>query len=267
MTGLALYLNGKRCDLTTDSVFSAELDSSGALQAVVTATWPAAALAVGSVSLTHWTVVNTAKAERELNDCRPVSDWAGLVEQLIPFQTVTLPRCQYQQVQPGRWEQVGWSVLPVEQGGTGLTSVADGAMLMGKGGAFAPLAAGSNASLLRMRGGMPVRETLEAAVAEAKGLRLVSGTYTGNGAARTVTLSVQPQVLWIWGDSYNVATLTQEAEHIRTCRQENSYYESVVKLSGSSLSFYNKSGSDGPRATCNVAGTTYRWLALVEVTA
>jgi len=58
-----------------------------------------------------------------------------------------------------------------------------------------------------------------------------------------------------------------EAEHIRTCRQENSYYGSVVKLSGSSLSFYNKSGSDGPRATCNVAGTTYRWLALVEVTA
>jgi len=198
ITEMTLYLNGEPHDLLTGSVFSAALDSAGSLQVVVTVRWPAAELAVGSVALRHWTAVNTSELERELSPAAAVRDWTALIAELTPLQTAHLPRCLYQQVRPGRWEQVAWQVLPVEQGGTGLSALPVGGLLCGNGNGLTVLDVSQADGLLRLRNGKPVWEPLETAMAEAKSLRLFSGSYTGNGQKRTISLPTEPRLLMIW---------------------------------------------------------------------
>ena len=265
LTALTLYLNGAAYDLLHGSVFSTQLDDTGALQVVVSAQWPAAALAVGSVTLTDWTVVNTAALERELSPAAPVADWNGLITGLLPLQTAQLPRCLYQQVRPGRWEQVAWQVLPVSQGGTGLTQLPEGGLLCGGGDRVTVLDMSQTDGLLRLRGGKPVWEPLETAMTEAKTLRLASGSYVGNGKTRTIALPVVPQFLLIWDSQNNTVLLAKDSIYNCTLYYTGGYYDGTVTLYGSELSVYNTNGTDQPVNACNVSGTTYNWLAVVEV--
>ena len=265
ITEMTLYLNGEPHDLLTGSVFSAALDSAGSLQVVVTVRWPAAELAVGSVALRHWTAVNTSELERELSPAAAVRDWAALIAELTPLQTAHLPRCLYQQVRPGRWEQVAWQVLPVEQGGTGVSALPVGGLLCGNGNGLTVLDVSQADGLLRLRNGKPVWEPLETAMAEAKSLRLFSGSYTGNGQKRTISLPAEPRLLMIWDNESNVVVLGSGGVYNCVLYGEDGYYDGQMSLNGNVLSIRNSGGSFQSVNACNVSGTVYQWLAIREV--
>jgi len=265
ITEMTLYLNGEPHDLLTGSVFSAALDSAGSLQVVVTVRWPAAELAVGSVALRHWTAVNTSELERELSPAAAVRDWTALIAELTPLQTAHLPRCLYQQVRPGRWEQVAWQVLPVEQGGTGLSALPVGGLLCGNGNGLTVLDVSQADGLLRLRNGKPVWEPLETAMAEAKSLRLFSGSYTGNGQKRTISLPAEPRLLMIWDNESNVVVLGSGGVYNCVLHGEEGYYDGQMSLNGNVLSIRNSGGSFQPVNACNVSGTVYQWLVILEV--
>ena len=115
-------------------------------------------------------------------------------------------------------------------------------------------------------------------MADLGSLRVMTGTYSGTGKPRTVTLPVSPKLLQIFpesGPAYismvgdplvvdNPAVLADGASRMelaaRSVDEGYAYYRSTVKLSGTELVF---SGSVSGLATAsNRSGVQYRWVAL-----
>lgn len=284
MTGLTLMLNGTSHDLSTGGgVFETALDSQGGLELTVTAQWPVAALAVGSVTLTHFAVVNADRAAARLMDCEALSDWPTLLTALVPFTAVTLPKEVYIQVTPGNWHQIGFETLPVSRGGTGLHTVSRGQMLYADGtDALAAVAAPEEAgSVLRFLDGKPVWSGTEQVISALGSLRIQTGSYTGNGKNRTVTLPVTPKLLAVWpsgGPSFSVLGMLVKDNPIvlgngaasgeiytGSTSGGSKYYSNTVALSGTSLTFSRDAGSDieDPETKYgNRSGVTYHWAAV-----
>lgn len=283
LTALTLRLGGASHSLMNGHIFEAELDSGGGLTAEVTAQWPAAALATGGFRLTGWTVVNAEGIETGLTGCRPLSDWPGLLEALIPFDSRRLERTIYIQTAPGQWDSAGQEVLPVSRGGTGLEKLGAGELLYGGGEAMKVLEVPKDDGLfLRFLSGRPAWSTAAQVISALGALRVQTGTYTGTGAARTVTLPVEPVLLLIFSksgpddsgywdgrvyDNPIVLGNGAKAMEIRwgTVREGRTPYRCTAALSGSTLTFaFNASSgiADAGAVYGNRNGVTYGWVAV-----
>lgn len=284
MTGLTLTLNGVSHDLSAGGgVFETSLNSQGGLTLTATAQWPAAALAVGSVTLTHFAVVNAAAVIAQLTDCEALSDWSALLTGLVPFTEVTLPQEVYIQTFPGIWHQTGFETLPVTRGGTGLAAVSKGQLLYADGSdSLAALAVPEETgSVLRFLDGKPVWNSQPQLISALGSLRLQTGTYTGNGANRTIDLPVEPKLLVIWPEGGPVKPLTGSLISDNpivlgsgatagemcpgTTTSGTMYYLSTVALSGAVLTFAKQASSsitDAATKYGNRSGVIYNWAAV-----
>ena len=151
-------------------------------------------------------------------------------------------------------------------------------MLYGDKESMAPLAAGAEDSVLRMKNGVPQWVGLDATVAELSGVKVMTGNYTGNNAKRNINLSASPKLLFIWGEG-----MLTMADGFKTGRNyQDSYdyygeyltyvYTSTLELDGSVLKLYTTHNAhdqnlNPPTPYFNETGKKYNWVALVEVTA
>ncbi len=283
LTALTLRLGGAAHNLLGGRVFEAALDAGGGLTAEVTAQWPAAALASGSFRLTGWTVVNAGRAEDSLTDCKPLTDWPGLLERLIPFESARLGRMVFVQTAPGQWAEIEREVLPVGRGGTGLAQVEAGQLLYGGAETMEVLPPPeSDGSVLRFLDGRPVWSAVGETVAALGSLRLQTGTYTGTASARTVTLPVEPALLLIFPQDGPYAKIgefpvydnpvvlgngakSMESHWGAVGSNGQRAYQCAVALSGNVLTCSMQAYGDISNASdtyCNRSGVTYRWVAV-----
>lgn len=98
-------------------------------------------------------------------------------------------------------------ILPVARGGTGLSAVAQGALLFGGAGSLTALSPAADGAVLQCFSGAPVWRTREEATADLGHLRCKTGSYTGNGKARTINLPVTPLAVLLHGTDKQFALL------------------------------------------------------------
>lgn len=289
LSELVLCLNDMEHDLMEGGgVFEAELDRNGGLELAVWGSWPYAETDA-SLRLVGLTVVNSDAVDNANGGCLPMRDWPGFLQANAPFGQLLLPRILYMQEAPGLWAAVSQKILPVIGGGTGLDRVERGQLLYGAGeNTMAALDNPDQAGAMLTHDGVrPAWQTGEQ-VAEALGqLRLMTGTYVGNNAQRSVVLPVQPKLLHIFPESgISVSSATggwsvaegmpavladgAEAAQVRSASYTNDSgtytgtWCAKVALSGKTLTF---SKVDGHAAVLkadymNRTGVTYRWTAL-----
>lgn len=271
ITDLTVRLNGGEEEPAANGVFTGTL-TGGNLTLRIAAAWPTTSLAKGSFDLVNITVVNIDGILRQTTNARELSNWAGYLKNLLPLSRYASPEEVFIQTINGTWWPVGKAVYPVSRGGTGLDSIADGAMIYGKSGKFKALAAGANDSVLRFRNGIPAWEAIEKLYADGKGVRMATGSYKGNAAERTINLGVTPVLLVLWDASKNPRLFVQgtkpHGQYDTTSDWDNSVitYYAYIELSGSSLVTSANHGSGHPASTpavyYNANGSTYNWIAL-----
>ena len=292
LSSVSLYLNGVEQDLSQGGgVFETALDRTGSLELTVSAVWPYAQ-DQAVIRLEKLTVVNAGAVDEAAPGSRPLTDWAAFLEAHAPFDCVSVPRALFVQTAPGRWSQTDYEVLPVDRGGTGLTQATEGQLLYGTGtGALAALEPPAEAGSQLVYDGAPQWRTKDQIAQSLGQLRLMSGTYTGTGAARSLELPVAPKLLHIHRngqldesiflnsgsnrttpDMYP-AVLSDGAQAllVRSEGYQNAsgndvvgYWGAVVGLSGSVVTFSVLGGVQAvARADyMNCAGVTYTWTAL-----
>ena len=274
LSALELKLGGDSFDLRTGGVFEGTLDADGGLTVEVRGDWPYTE--PGAIlQMSRPVLVNADQLERSLPGCRGPVDWPGFLEAFGVFDTVQLDRRLLLQVLPGQWVQVDHEVLPVNRGGTGLDKAGSGELLQSSGGQLQLLPPGGSGDFLRMSGGKPGWETVEQVAEYAGFLRMKTGTYSGNGAARTLELGITPKMIVIHG-SHNPYTSNQVMSsliHDNAVALANgaAYMElytytsnsggiltgsATTKLSGSKLIFSNGN------AMGNKSGKSYTWTAI-----
>ena len=291
LSELALYLNDVEHDLMEGGgVFETELDQTGSLEILVWGAWPYAETGA-VVRLSDLTVVDSDVVDSANGGCLPLSDWPGFLEAHAPFEQVAMPRTLYMQEKPGQWVAVSHTVLPADRGGTGLSALTKGQILdSNAANSLAALNPPGEANSVLTYNGTPQWKTASQLGDLLGQLKLMSGTYTGTAAARTVELPVTPKLLhifprggvdtsgfsssnsWTFGDGQPVV-LADGAEAAQMRKQSyktadgESYtgtWGAKIKLSGAALTF---SEVGGTAAVCkadymNRSGVTYCWTAL-----
>lgn len=278
-SGVTVTLNGSAFAMTAGGRYEAVLDGGGGLTVAVTCTWPAAALAAGSFKITKYAVVNVGAIEAAAVGSHVRSDWPEYVAAHAPFASYYTPRQVWIQDNDGQWYPVMFETLPVDRGGTGVAALTPNTML------------GADAhGAIRFMG-------VEDAVAFLGALRMETGSYTGNGAARSLELPVtkEPKLLYVYSaagayidtsvqTSYGVIIPTDNpvlfAQGTKVADNRTvSYYVpsngsighmlhgAYAKLSGKILTFSADAKSGYMNATpaasvCNASGVTYNWIAL-----
>jgi hypothetical protein len=268
ITNMAMAVNGGEAETINGSVaVEAELMINGSLMLEIGAAWPSTSLAGGNLVIENLAIVNVSQLHRQLTEGQAIPDWAAYLRNLLPLESYHSSAEVYLQVTDGNWWPMGFEVLPVSRGGTGVTGFEKDHFLIG----------GAN------------RELRQAGVAEVisllGSLRMATGSYTGNAASRTLDIGIEPKLLYIYpttgpthyGDeSYtryatvdnpvvlaNGATAGETNSH--RVSDGSSVYMSTVKLFGSSLIFDAKRIAyiSQPRALlANRSGVTYNWVAL-----
>ena len=273
---LTVSLNSGEEKDASIGVFSENLVG-GALTVQISATWPSTSLAGGSFDVVNYAVVNLDQVLRQAADAEDMTDWAGFLNGLLPLESCTSPEEVFIQTINGSWWPVGKQVYPVERGGTGLNAIGRGELLYG--GSDNTMerleAADQEHSFLQFTGGMPTWRTREDAIETLGSLRVATGSYTGNGGARTLSLPVTPKLLFIstpsgvgtskpYGSGGTVqdqpCTLGQGTQDNLRYAIENedgstSYSKANIKLNGSIVTL------SGPYF-CNRSGITYNWVAI-----
>lgn len=274
ITGLTLSLNGGEEQDASAGVFEGALSGS-TLTVQFTAAWPSTSLAGGSFEIVNYAVVNIDQAIRQTVDAEELTDWPGYLTNLLPLDNYTSPEEMFVQTLDGTWWSMSKVLYPVEQGGTGLTAIGKGELLMGSGNnQYERLEAADNEeSFLQFVGGKPAWRTKDDAISTLGSLRIATGSYKGTGGVRTFTLPVTPKLLHISspsgcsGNSYSFMG-TEWADHPVTlaqgCADTGQYEVSVeggtsirtenAKLSGSSVTV--------GAYLCNRSGVTYNWAAI-----
>lgn len=259
MSALELYLNGVEHDLLGgERLFETALDQTGSLELQVTAQWPLA-VADGAVGLTLLTVVNVQTVEEALPGVAMPESWKRFLEGYIPFSALTLPTALFQQTAPGQWDTAVWDILPVSRGGTGLRELPKQRHVKTDG-------AGALAFL-----------TGEELVGELGSLRLMTGTYTGTGESRTMTLPVAPKLLYLFPKTGaavssihqlvcdNPVVLADGASWVEmwmvSVDEGYRYSFPKVTLSGRELRF-SVEGTTGSAGLGNRNGVSYGWAAV-----
>ena len=273
ITDLTVSLNSGEAQDTAAGVFESTLVG-GALTVQISATWPSTSLAGGSFDVVNYAVVNLDQVLRQAADAEDMTDWAGFLNGLLPLSNYTSPEEVFIQTINGSWWPVGKQVYPVERGGTGLNIIGRGELLVGgDGNTMDKLAVPTeDDSFLLYSGGRPI---WAAPGYETSVLRVKTGSYTGNGGARTLSLPVTPKLLFIstpsgvgtsqsYGSGGTVqdqpCTLGQGTQDnlryaIKNEDDSTSYSNASIKLNGSTVTL------SGPYF-CNRSGITYNWVAI-----
>lgn len=271
LSGLTLYLNGVDYDLLSGGgVMETALDQTGSLELLVRGEWPYEE-AGAQFRLENLAVINADAVEAGLSGYRPLTDWISLMETLVPFDVCSLQRELYLQTEIGRWEQIGFEVLPMERGGTGLQEIRKGQLLYGTDSGFAKLEPpGEEGCELQFSNGKPMWGKQEDSYLQWGMLRVKNGTYTGDGVHnRTLELPLRPKLLVLRDPSqtydYQKTVLADGDEdrgwYTYTKNNETYKYWATLSLDGSKLQFH--SGAFGQAAKhFNEAGQTYKWTAI-----
>ena len=278
LAALALHLNGVEFDLMDQGgVFETALDQTGSLELTIQGNWYFAE-SDAVVRIAGLAMVNSDALESGYTGCHPLSDWPAFLEAHAPFRQVVMPRAMWVQEQPGLWKQTEYEVLPVERGGTGLDGFTKGQMLYADSEqtlkALDPAA--SDNSFLLCEGSVPKWKTGAEVIGILGQLRLMTGQYTGNGSARTITLSLAPKLLYIYSlsgidnqgykemvVSEQPALLADGAQAADIMSNGTNYCVAAVKLTGSTLTFSRMTGSTNLNAIyLNKSGVKYNWIAL-----
>ena len=128
--------------------------------------------------------------------------------------------------------------------------------------------------MLQCFSGAPVWRTREEATADLGHLRCKTGSYTGNGKARTIDLTVTPLAVLLHGTDKQFALLLPGMQVEQRLNAPESapgggipYYYAGMKLQGSTLSTWMNATQTAqecgatPRAW-NTAGQQYSYLAI-----
>ena len=270
-SGVTVELNGVSHDMVLSGRYETVLNSAGGLTVAVNCTWPAVSLAAGSFRIRRYAVVNVGGLEAQMVGCHGKADWPGFVAAHTPFVTWYEPKKLFMQDNDGQWYQIVHEVFPVERGGTGHSSIAEGQLLYGTtGGGFAKLDPPDGANpYLGYWGGKPQWGQRDEMLGEFGALRSKTGAYDGNGAnSRTINLGVAPKLLYIYDTSAREFILlmdgarNQDRYDFTNGTTTNSYI-AYVGLSGSALTFdtgdYNHAR---PAVHFNKSGAAYKWVAI-----
>lgn len=262
ITSLSASVNGADAvALAGDMALETTLFVGGTLSVQFGIQWPSTSLATGSVTMKSYTVVNVDKIMRQMTGAKEIEYWENYLWEKVPFTAFTSPEALFAQTNNGVWRQIVFDVLPVERGGTGLNVIGKDQFLVG----------GDNNSMKQM--------SAEGVVALLGTLRMQTGSYTGNGANRTIALPLEPKFLYLYctdgplvGGSYASADATLSCVDAPAflangatwgeggAGEGTSIGYSLVKLSGSSLAFSHSNASG--RMVGNRSGKTYNWVAL-----
>lgn len=273
ISALTVSLNGGAAQDAAAGVWEGNL-SGGALTVKVTATWPSTSLAGGSFDLVNYTVVNVDQAARQAGTAKDMGDWGTYLRGLLPLSSYTSPAQAWMEVTDGNWWPMGYEVLPVDRGGTGESSLRAGAMLYGGGDRLEQLEPPTESgSFLQWVGGLPKWQTAAEAASGGSLLRVMTGSYSGTGANRTVSLPVEPKLLNIsspGGGKVGSASIgTCVIDHPVTVGQggkDIAIYS--VSVSGGTTSASGTVQLSGSTVTinspylCNQIGVTYNWVAV-----
>lgn len=249
-------------------------------------TWPSTSLADGSVTVKNYSVVNVSKILRQMSEVKDMENWSSYLKALQPIGTHTSAAEVFIQTSNGQWWPFGFETLAVSRGGTGLTAVNSGALLVGTGNAaLRSLAPGTSGAMLQMANGQPVWTVLDyTAIVSGLGfLRCMEGDYQGTGARTTVTLPLAPKLLRIYGpngtgigdDGFQQDQFIRDGETVSatvyTWKEVNnqtvySAHTAHIKLAGKVLTFYSNDKDSYGRELAgkymNASGQIYKWFAL-----
>lgn len=263
ISSLTAAVNGVTQDISGDVVLNSTLSANGSLTVEIYASWPSTSIADGSVTLANYTVVNLDKIMRQIPDAKEISDWNAWLQSLLPFTNYKSPVAVFSQKKAGVWTQDAFDVLPVSRGGTGLSALVP------------------NRYLRTQADGSVGMMSPEDMAEDISALRMMTGSYTGTGEDRSITLPVTPKLLHIYAEdgpfiessTYglldNPATLSnggkfyEKATYLTSDGAYATYYP-YVSLSGNTITF-GRSGmnvSNAPTSYCNSSGKTYKWTAI-----
>lgn len=267
LSSVTVSVNGEAGRPASQNVFEGTL-SGGALTVRIDAIWPSTSLAVGSLDIANYAVVNVDRIVRQTG-AEEVYNWASYLSALLPLDSYTSPEELYIQTINGQWWPFGKSVYPADRGGTGFDRYAKGELLVGaEDGSLQKMKAGEDGSVMRFRNGVPAWETPETLVADTKGVQIVTGRWTGNGSqSRTFTLPVTPVFLSVTttaSEQYNCRLFAQGFNENVNVTVEEGYTGGTLKLNGAEFSV--SVGGVNHEAPFNRSGTVYNWVALVAVT-
>lgn len=117
--------SGAETAVTGKTVLDASLSTGGSISVAFSVTWPAAAMADGSVTFARYTVVNLDAMMRQMTDAREPRDWDEYLWNTVPegFISYYSADALFIQEKNGEWTQISFEVQPVSRGGTGLTQL------------------------------------------------------------------------------------------------------------------------------------------------
>lgn len=253
---------GDETTITGKTVIDVVLPSSGSVDVEFSVTWPVSSMADGSVTFSRCTVVNVDAIMRQLDNAAEIADWDGYLWNKLPsgFVSYYSADAVFIQEKNGVWEQISFEILPISRGGTGLSSFPNGKYM--KTTAGGELCFLSNAEVI---------DDLAA-------LRVMTGEYTGTGAAGTKELPVTPKLLYIFSksgatiqgtaqlvcDSPMVLAHGASQTEIWMVSTDEGYRYSFPKvaLSGNTLTFSVSGGAGGTATLGNRSAVKYGWVAI-----
>lgn len=274
LSALTVTLNGGEAQSTADGAWEGTL-AGGSLTLKLSATWPSTSLANGSFDIVNYTVVNVDAILRQAAGARDKTDWEGYLEALLPLTAYSSPAEVLIQTGSGVWWPMSYTVQPVSRGGTGESSLTAGAILYGGGDRLEQLAPPTESeSFLQFVGGSPRWQSPAEMSAGGSFPRIATGSYTGTGSSRTVTLPVTPKMLTISPTSDDFAGWGSSSARIRD-------FSTTISQGGRDFATYTKSESGGGETTqrssvvlsgntvtingpyfCNRSDVTYNWVAV-----
>lgn len=279
ITGMTVNINGEGAkNARNGGVFETYLPGTS-LTVQFDITWPSTSLAGGSAQIKNYAVVNTTQILRQMSEAKDMGNWANYLRALQPITTHTSAAEMFIQASDGQWWPFGCETLAVSRGGTGLNAVASGSLLVGTGGeALRTLAPSENGTFLQMANGQPAWASVDynAIVTNLGFPHITTGSYTGNAAARTITLPVTPKVMWISGPTEGITsgsvadyddsiTLLQGSKIGGSVKAtEGSYVAgtSYVVLKDNTLKIPAMTSDRHVPKFMNLSGQTYNWVAL-----
>lgn len=274
ISGISASINGAAAQsVAGQMVLDGTLSVNGSLSVQITVSWPSTSLAGGSVTIERYTVVNLDKIMRQLANAKEISDWGTYLWSHAPFVSFKSPEAMFIQNKPGVWKQISFDVLPIERGGTGVSSMPKNRYLKTD--------ENGNAGFL----------SREDVIADLGQLQIMTGTYTGTGSARSIELPVAPKLLHIHrnggldkdiftnsgserttpdmypavlSDGSQALLVRSEGYQSTSGNSSVGYWGAVVGLSGSVVTFSVLGGIQAvARADyMNCAGVTYTWTAI-----
>ncbi len=276
MTSFSVSVNdGSEQDATSSGVFVGEATGT-TVSIKFKAEWPSTSLAGGRAEIKNLAIVNVDEILRNTGNAKERKNWAAFLKGLRTISKTKIPSALYIQKSSGEWWDIGFEVVPIRRGGTGLTEIGDGELLYGKDGGFARLEKPEELSFLQFQNGNPFWAAMSV-MAEHGYARIATGSYVGTGAARTIVLPITPKLLIISTDAPSGregdGLFQQGVTRYQTMsgqRNDGSMtevlYEAGLTLTENTLKTKLGTGADDVENPAhkgwNKSGKTYPWVAI-----